>query len=107
MEESENQLIDNLDDSEEGDMIMVSSSEQNKEQDDESEDGEELEEGGEVELSNDEANDAKENDDNVPAESEVVETVDKKTPKPVQKKTKKKDKGKPIGNSVVSISFCK
>lgn len=86
---------------------MVSSSEQFKDQEDGVEEGEELEQEEEEEEnaaeSNDETNDAKDNDDNVAAESEVVETVDKKPVKPVQKKTKKKDKGNSIGNSVVSL----
>lgn len=101
MEESENQLVDNLEDSEEsGDnMIIVSSSEDNKQQQDE-----EDEEDDEIVLDDEDAtlgeslgeevNDAKENDDNVAAESNVAETVEKAPVKPVTKKTKKKDKGK-------------
>lgn len=102
MEESENQLVDNLEDSEEsGDnMIIVSSSEDNKQQQDqeEEEEDEELvlddEDATLGESLGDEVNDAKENDDNIAAGSSVVETVEKNTPKPVTKKTKKKDKGK-------------
>lgn len=97
MEESENQLVDNLDDSGESDMIMVSSAEQEKDELADSENGEEIEiedDESPKEEDDDELNDAKDNDDNVAAESEVVETVvDKKTPKPAQKKPKKKDKG--------------
>lgn len=91
MEESENQLVDTLDDSaESGDnMIIVASSEDNK-QDDEEESP--LEDESNQEELADDVNDAKENDDNVGAESSVVETVEKDAPKPVQKKTKKKNK---------------
>lgn len=103
MEDSENQLVDNLEDSSEnGDkMIFISSSEVNKQDDDsaEIEDDDETEEEDELEEStNDEINDAKENDDNVAAESSVVETIEKNTPKPVAKKTKKKDKGNTLQN---------
>lgn len=103
MEDSENQLVDNLEDSSEnGDkMIFISSSEVNKQDDDsaEIEDDDETEEEDELEEStNDEINDAKENDDNVAAESSVVETIEKNTPKPVAKKTKKKDKGNILRN---------
>lgn len=100
MEESENQLVDNLEDSEEsGDnMIIVSSSEDNKQQQDQEEEEDEEfvlddEDATLGESLGDEVNDAKENDDNIAAESGVVETVEKNTPKPVTKKTKKKDKG--------------
>lgn len=97
MEDSENQLVDNLEDSSEnGDkMIFISSSEVNKQDDSaEIEDDDETEEEDDLEESSiDEINDAKENDDNVAAESSVVETIEKNTPKPVAKKTKKKDKG--------------
>lgn len=99
MEESENQLVENLDESGETDMIMVSSTELEKDEQDDSENGEEIEiEDEESAKEEDESsNDAKDqSEDNVAAESEVVETVvDKKTPqKSAQKKTKKKDKGK-------------
>lgn len=100
MEESENQLVDNLDDSGEDDVIMVSSSELEKDaQADDSENGEEIEieDDESAKEEDDTSNDAKDqSEDNVAAESEVVETVvDKKTPnKAAQKKTKKKDKGK-------------
>lgn len=102
MEESENQLVDNLEDSgESGDnMIIVSSSEDNKQQDDDDDDAEIVlddEDAALGESLGDEVNDAKENDDNVAAESSVVETVDKNPPKPVTKKTKKKDKGEKNG----------
>lgn len=114
MEESENEMVNNLDESEESvDMIMVASSENSKKDEEILEGDHEADEEGEVsadeeeeeesELQSDDANDAKDNDDNVPAESEVVEeTVVKKSPKPVQKKTKKKDKGKQIDNYDVS-----
>lgn len=116
MEESENEMVNNLDESEESvDMIMVASSENSKKDEEILEGDLEAEEEGDVsaadeeeeeesELQSDDANDAKDNDDNVPAESEVVEeTVVKKSPKPVQKKTKKtKDKGKQIDNYDVS-----
>lgn len=91
-------MVENLDESGEADMIMVSSSEQEKaDEAANSENGEEIEieDDEEATNENDDSNDApKDNDDSVAAESEVVETVDKKTPKPAQKKTKKKDKGK-------------
>lgn len=97
MEESENQLVDNLDDSEESadNMIIVSSSEDQKADED---DDEALlledEDAALGETLGEEVNDAKENDDNVAAESDVVDTaVEKETSKPV-KKTKKKEKGK-------------
>lgn len=114
MEDSENQLVDNLEDSSEnGDkMIFISSSEVNKQDDDsaEIEDDDETEEEDELEEStNDEINDAKENDDNVAAESSVVETIEKNTPKPVAKKTKKKDKGNILRNwwnNLNSDFFC-
>lgn len=109
MEESENEMVNNLDESEEGiDMIMVASSENSKKDEEIVEDDLEGDEEGETtadeeeeetELQSEDANDAKDNDDNVPAESEVVEqTVVKKSPKPLQKKTKKKEKGKQIHN---------
>lgn len=104
MEDSENQLVDNLEDSSEnGDkMIFISSSE--KQQDDSAEIVDDEEEEGEDEsldesLNDEEINDAKENDDNVAAESSVVETIEKNTPKPVAKKTKKKDKGNKFAKS--------
>lgn len=100
MEESENQLVDNLDESGENDMIMVSSSEVEKAEQADSENGEEIEiEDDESAKEDEEQNDAKEqSEDNEAAESEVVETVvDKKTPqKSAQKKTKKKEKGKSL-----------
>lgn len=99
MEESENHLVDNMDDSEENadNMIIVSNSEDSKQDDEEIDDNDddafEDEEAALGESHDEEVNDAKENDDNVAAESSVVETVEKLKPKPLTKKTKKKDKG--------------
>lgn len=99
MEESENQLVNNLDDSEEsGDnMIIVSSSEDNKQDDEEGEeivlDDEDADLAESLSEDGEDVNDAKENDDSVAAESNISETVEKNPPKPAKKATKKKDKG--------------
>lgn len=93
MEETENQLVESLnDDNEKEDMIFISSSDGQK-GDDDLEALVDDEDTSLVESIVDNENDAKENgsDDNVAAESDVVETVDKAPAKKPAKKNKNKD----------------
>lgn len=99
MEESENQLVESLDDdNEKEDMIFIASSEDEQKNDEDGGDLEVLaddEDTSLIESIVDSENDAKESgsDDNVAAESTVVETVDKETvpAKKPAKKNKNKD----------------
>lgn len=102
MEESENQLVEGLDDepeSESGDnMIIISSSDDNKQIDETGEDDlGELpadDESNLGETPNEEVNDAKESgtEDNETAESSVVEVIEKAPEPELKKPLKKKDK---------------